>query len=526
MPIISAVIIDTHILLNLPIGESWEEQMLFTVQTAVESAKNSRDKMIDWDAVERNVAASEPPRLRDVPSHVKFLSKYGGGTKQQLAKKTLTILESLMPENRIVSGNFFDELAKLKLPTKELLPNIMHACVLLQATNKAERENVGNAVTAGMIKSLASKNNSKAKEGEAVLNKAHELASAMPEGVDSHEVLLLVGKAAIDIAAFIFELSNEFKSVEDISKNLVEKLVGKKSDDATGATGATKVVEESPPNVIEYSADGSESNAGKVTVNNAGFKVGVLVEPKKHNTPEDIQYIIDYVNDDGSVGSRRILPDGAKAKEVTIISLKDMMAIYKICKTRIELFKDYPGNNAEESTSMAKFFDEGAVAVAFRKLLADNKYSTIEFRAQEKPSNKLFALDKAAEGKLRLVPLTYKVDLPPKNSPLLSNVEIVVDKTKYHLKKCVERECIGEYWVMRVVHTKKDANMALQTFEVSVDVVGKTEKAIVKIPCAVNTCPVQKGDELVLYKPQEKKQDKDKEVAANLEPPSKKQKYA
>ena len=88
-PIIDVVIIDTHITLNLPTGGSWEEQMRFTVQTAVECAKNSKGKAIDWDSVERNVAASEPPRLRDVPSHVKFLSKYRGGTKQQLAKKTL-----------------------------------------------------------------------------------------------------------------------------------------------------------------------------------------------------------------------------------------------------------------------------------------------------------------------------------------------------------------------------------------------------------------------------------------------------
>ena len=121
------------------------------------------------------------------------------------------------------------------------------------------------------------------------------------------------------------------------------------------------------------------------------------------------------------------------------------------------------------------------------------------------------------------MPLTHKIDQPPKTTPPASNVVVNVDKRKYHLKKCIEAECIGEYWVMRVVNKKENSNMALETFAVSVDVVGRSENVIVKVPCAVNTHPIAADEELVLYiKPTAKADDKTKQVAAVIEPPAKK----
>ena len=117
-----------------------------------------------------------------------------------------------------------------------------------------------------------------------------------------------------------------------------------------------------------------------------------------------------------------------------------------------------------------------------------------------------------------------KIDNPPKNTPPASNVVVSVDQRKYHLKRCVEPECIGEYWVMRVVHKKDEANMVLETFTFPIDVVGKSETVIVKVPCAVSTCPISSGAELVLYKPTPKGEDsKTKQVAAVVEPAGKRQ---
>ena len=114
--------------------------MLFTAHVAKQHIIGSHGKAVtDWDHVERAVAKSEPPRLKDVPAHVIFLKKYGGGLSQFMILDTLKVLEELMPENRIVSGNFFESLASLKLPPDQLMPRMIHACVLLQATHKSER---------------------------------------------------------------------------------------------------------------------------------------------------------------------------------------------------------------------------------------------------------------------------------------------------------------------------------------------------------------------------------------------------
>ena len=77
---------------------------------------------------------------------------------------------------------------------------------------------------------------------------------------------------------------------------------------------------------------------------------------------------------------------------------------------------------------------------------------------------------------------------------------------------------------MRVVSKAQGANTAVETFTVPVDIVGKNDSVNIKIPCAVNTCAIKSGDELVLYVKAVAKEDKDKQVTAAVEPPAKKRK--
>ena len=319
------------------------------------------------------MAKSEPPRLKDVPAHVKCLKKYGGGISQFLILDTLKVLEELMPDNRIVSGNFFEFLTTLKLPPDQLMPRMIHACVLLQATHKSERECVGNVVTHAHVKSLASdKLKAKALHCNDVLNKAAELAAAMPEGVSSTQVSVEIGRTAIELAKCIFGLDSTFKSIDDISKSLVDKLAFGKSASSVAETQKDAEVTQ---NVFEFQPDGSCTNAGKITAQGVGFEKSTLIEPKRNNTFDDSQYAIAYINEDGSASVKKILSDGSEAKEIIVIKLDDLIANYKQCKSRIKLCNEYPANYAEGSDAMQQIVDKGSIAMAFRKACSDSRYN-------------------------------------------------------------------------------------------------------------------------------------------------------
>ena len=99
-------------------GESWDEQLLLTSRKAIDSARASSNGKPDWDSVKRAVAASEPPRVNDIPAHCKYIQRYGGGSDHKYLMDMLTYLDKAMLEGRIVSGNFLDKLSSLKLPPK------------------------------------------------------------------------------------------------------------------------------------------------------------------------------------------------------------------------------------------------------------------------------------------------------------------------------------------------------------------------------------------------------------------------
>ena len=123
-------------------GGSWDEQLRLTAQKAVESAADNKrhNKPIDCSLVGSTVAASEPPRICDVPAHIKFCQKWGGGEKQSLVFETLDFIELNMPSGRIINGPFFDKLAGRNFPPSELVPRMVHACVIAQAIGTKERE--------------------------------------------------------------------------------------------------------------------------------------------------------------------------------------------------------------------------------------------------------------------------------------------------------------------------------------------------------------------------------------------------
>jgi len=217
-----------------------------------------------------------------------------------------------MPSGRVVSGTFLEKLSLLKFPPDELMPRMVHACVMLQAVGPKDRENVGTTLTEANVKSLATSSKAKGLQANRMISKAYDIVSVVrDDNPQKKQFLLGVGDMAVELAKFIFLEDDTFESMDNISAKFVEQFYASESkgshDDGDSADGAQTM--------FEYSNDGSSSNAGLFTVRNAGFKPNSLIEPKKTDPSIDEQYVIEYIIGDVSCGLRRILNDGTDDKK-------------------------------------------------------------------------------------------------------------------------------------------------------------------------------------------------------------------
>lgn len=84
------------------IGESWDEQLSFTVQKAIDTANTAQDGKVDWQFVKRSVCSAEPPRIEDVDAHIAFCKTWGGGSSLPFMARTLEYIEMKMKSASVV----------------------------------------------------------------------------------------------------------------------------------------------------------------------------------------------------------------------------------------------------------------------------------------------------------------------------------------------------------------------------------------------------------------------------------------
>lgn len=184
----------------------------------MESAKKNEGKT-DWAAVQRTVAQSEPPRIQDIPSHVKFLKIWGGSTvDHHYLNNTLAYLDLKMPAGRVVTGTFVQKLSDLKFHPKEMMPLTIHGCLIAQACGQKEREGAGTSLTEQMVKSLSSTNKAEGLKANAILEKAFQLLKEMTGGSTTPIGVKAVGDLAHELVKYIFDLSDEYESMETKSR--------------------------------------------------------------------------------------------------------------------------------------------------------------------------------------------------------------------------------------------------------------------------------------------------------------------
>ena len=503
-------------------GESWDEQLQMTIQFAKQSAGSNKKGSIDWDWVGKAVAKTEPPRVRDIPAHVAFLKLYGGGSKtQHMIERTMSYLELAMPSSRIVTGTFFEKLSAHKCSPSELIPHVLHGLIMMQACGPKTREDVGMTVTDPMVKSLQNANKAAAIKANTMIENMHQLADRAKD-VSRNFIIKLVGDMTIELMKLVLDMDSDYQSIDDVADAFAAALANP-NEKLVRADKNDRREDESLPTQVEFSGSGG-SDAGKITVLNSGFKTKGLIELKKSTAEADKQWQLEYINDDGSAGAMPIKNDGAVddvSQNMIIIPLDKLINEYKPCKNRIELLSSYPEIQIIKSDRWKMFQLKSTIFCAMNMLIHDAGYVNLDVRVQKKPTNRVFSKSNAKEYCLRVLPLSDKMQ-EPKTKSAESNVEVHVDDVKVHLLKVAEEECVSEFWQIRTEPKEKNCNMVVQTFEKSVKL-RSSEQVLVKIPCAVNTVPINAGDELVLYvKPAPKAKASTKAVNLAVEPSAKK----
>ena len=447
------------------------------------------------------VAKSQPPRIDDIPSHIKFCQKWGGGKDMHFLTRSLEYIEGKMRVDRIVSGGFIGKLASLKVDPNELIPHTVHACLLAQAVLDGPKSgNEGNAITLAMISSLTTTKKAMAQQVNATIARCFQVAT-------THEEALHVGDMAVQCVRYMFEIDSPYKDsgIDQISAEFINRVTGAPTP-ATASKDTPDAAEAST--TIDF-LSGGQTTAGKILTRNAGFNIKDLVEPKKSTNTES-QYIIATMNDDGSVGLNPILDDGnVKRGEVVIVKRKTFLSDYKLCNKRKQLLEGYPSNIANVSNAkVTEFMIKNAIGVAMHKMMADHR-CPVTFRLQSKPSQKVFALGRADIGKVILVPMTHKIDLlgdgaeVPVHSTLSSPV--VCSGKTFLLRKCIEAEWVAEYWAMRTTTDLSSSNFKLEAIIEEV-IVSESKTIKVSIKCAVNRKALAAGNEAVLYRPLSQKE--------------------
>lgn len=139
-------------------GETWVQNLL---QIHAECSKYPEGKL-KLDQVKKAVLRSQPPRAEDVPIMADYVQRWGGLPSGAFLKELATLLAAFMPSTRVVNGNFFEEVVKMKFPVDQQPAEVVNALLFTHAcTDKEVRDNIAHFITRADINTIASEANRK-----------------------------------------------------------------------------------------------------------------------------------------------------------------------------------------------------------------------------------------------------------------------------------------------------------------------------------------------------------------------------
>ena len=238
-------------------------------------------------------------------------------------------------------------------------------------------------------------------------------------GASSRGTNIACGMYGVDLVTVLFELDPTSKSTfEDVAQLHASQIAGVEVKQTN--TKASDVSDKNTTCNLTF-GENQQNNAGKILLTQHGFIENTIVEAKKvkdANTENEKQFMIQYVNDDGSVGLNSIKIDGdVDDSEVIILTLDEIFKQYRPSKSRIELFKGYPDSTAAvNAKGWRDNVVRACVTVGLQNIVMDPEFANFasKLRVQKKPSPKVCVNTDVDKGTLRIVPLTVKFLIEPK----------------------------------------------------------------------------------------------------------------
>lgn len=382
-----------------------------------------------------------------------------------------------------MNGPFFSRCAALKLDAEHLMPKTVHACLLLHAVNEKDRDHVATAVTDAMLKSLALGNLGAGMQVNQMLINAEKLCNDVE----------LVGNFAVECMKFVFQIdeydpkgtqSPKFKSLDEISQSFVDRISGAPTEPASSIVDDQQPANTIVP-ILQFSADGTDNNAGCIAVMEKGFKPGDVVETKEGSKGQ--QWQISVINDDGSVQLSKITDDAkVDATAVDVAAMKAFITGYRLTRRR-QLLDGYPDNSGCcTNDSIEDFAESNAIGLALNFIINENANRT-PFRIQTKPQQKLIALTDAPPGDIVLVPMTKYIVKANKDqvpSKVFNEMRstVTLRNNVWILRKWVDAQCVPEYWLQRHSSNLAECNMHLKDFIIDL-AISKSQTRKIVVTC-------------------------------------------
>ncbi len=280
----------------------------------------------------------------DLPSHIRFATKWGGGESQVFVRELVGYLNQRMPEGRIVSGACFDKLASVTLPPNELIPKFISAVIKANATCGADkvRENVGIFVKESDIKSLMTTKKVAAQKAEVLMGRARDVMR--DSGKSGTEIITICGDLDVALVSQVFDKFEIHTTMEMLCEEFLQVSLGLgQKEEAASLLGLAR------PNIVQFDSSGSAIDPGLATIHNRGFKTGATVEPKNDkktgDASEDTQFEITDIKGNGSVELASVSRDGTtNTGDVKVFSIDSFVEKFRVAKLRMSPFENYPDN--------------------------------------------------------------------------------------------------------------------------------------------------------------------------------------
>ena len=504
-------------------GEDWNQVLQKIANEArLQLQRKKGVKTVDWTKVEKVVVQSEPPNLETVPSQVKFVQKWGGGTSMQFVTEINDmVIQGLIPTDCRTSSSVYDAYARLELGPNELVPLVVIATFMAHnSLSEYAVDKINRFLTLGEIASIAGKKKTDALRAEEIIRNARKVASTSNVHTNhKNEALLKLYQRMTGVlfAKNMKDLSdNHIKDFATAAKLFVNQLLGETAGGTHASASVSADEAMDAPNVVEFDDEGRALNSYHATVLNKGFAVDQIVFFVDKDKVHQEQFKILFIMDDGNVTLAKLDANGEQGTETTVVAFADFLKQYKSAKQAISLLP-YPDQRPSANKDFITNNLRAIVTSTLQSLV--DKCGKPSLRVQEKPKMGVFALTNFETGACQLPPATLNINVEPKDKPAPTGkhytASVSADGNEDHqifLMKTLSKEFVAPIWCVRGVDKEDEVNChvvrsASYVFAVPYikDTRGKRMYYELTFDVVTNKKPLREGDELRIFQKVEKK---------------------